>query len=338
MEELDRHIEKLIVTYFSEGLDAKSLQELQNWISASSKNRDYFVKKQEIWLVSICDNEKGECVYDKDAAFAKFQDRVKESQKKEKAVIPMYQILIRAALVVFFLGISYVSFWQGGKSLKSRLANMMTVEAPLGSKTKLYLPDGTLVWLNGGSKISYFQNFGIVSRDVEVEGEAYFEVTKNKKIPFNVKSKELNVQVLGTKFNFSNYTDEKEVTVVLLEGKVAFVDPHKKNPAGYLSPNEKVVLNKESGKTVVSPVKASNASEWTNGFLFFDEELLVDIVRELERSYNVKIEIANESLKEYRFYGNFVQRELTMQEILDILASTGKIHYSVKSKSHVVIY
>lgn len=342
MEELDTHIEDLIVTYLSEGLDPKSLEDLQNWVSASPKNKEYFVKKQEIWFSSICVKE--ESMYDKEEAFTKFQNRVKNSEqaksieKEEKPVINIYKILYRAAVVSFFLAISYISYWQGSRGGKGNLANIMIVEAPLGSKTKLYLPDGTLVWLNAGSKISYFQDFGIVSRDVELIGEAYFEVTKNKKVPFNVKSKELNVQVLGTKFDFRNYPDDKEVLVALLEGKVSFVDPLKKNPVKYLSPDQKVVFDKQTGNAVISRIKAINASGWTNGFLFFDEELLSDMTKELERSYNVEIEITNESLKGYRFYGNFIQREQSIQEIMEILASTGKIHYRIKDKDHIVIY
>ena len=215
---------------------------------------------------------------------------------------------------------------------------MITAEAPLGSRTKLYLPDGTLVWLNAGSKMSYFQDFGLVSRDVVLVGEAYFEVTKNKKIPFNVKSKELNVQVLGTKFNFCNYTEDKEVIVTLLEGKVSFENQIKKSPIRYLYPSEKVVLDKKSGSAVISSIKSVSTSEWTNGYLFFDEELLLDITKQLERNYNVKIDIVNDSMKSYRFYGVFIQREQTIQEILDILASTGKIHYTIKNKRQIMIY
>lgn len=336
MEELDTNIEDLIVTYLSEGLDSKSLQELQNWIAASPKNKDHFVKKQEVWFSSF--RVKDEAMYNKDEAFAKFQKRVKNAEKPQKKVFRLNKIWYRAAVVVSFLALSYVSYWQGTKQVKDYSENRMIVEAPLGSKTKLYLPDGTLVWLNAGSKITYFQNFGIVNRDVELIGQAYFEVTKNKKIPFNVKSKDLDVQVLGTKFNFRNYPDDKEVMVALLEGKVSFVDPLKKNPVGYLSPDQKVVLDKKSGNTSVSSTNAANSSGWTNGYLFFDEELLTDITKELERSYNVKIEITNESLKSNRFYGNFIQGEQSIKEVLDILASTGKLHYTVKNKGNIIIY
>ena len=336
MNKQNTHIEDLIVTHLSGNLDEVSLQELQDWISASAKNRDYFVHQQEIWFAAICAKE--ESAYNEEEAFVKFQNKVKNAESPKRKTIRLNKILSRAAMIVSFLAISYVSYWQGGKRVKNQLGNVMTVEAPLGAKAKLFLPDGTLVWLNAGSKLSYSQDFGMVSRNVELMGEAYFEVTKNKEIPFNVKSKELNVQVLGTKFNFRNYADDSEVMVALLEGKVSFANQLKKAPIRYLAPDEKVVLDKKSGIAVISSIKASNTSVWTSGYLFFDEELLLNITKNLERNYKVKIDITNESLKNYRFYGNFIQREQTIREVLDILAGTGKIHYAFKDNSHITIY
>jgi transmembrane sensor len=109
---------------------------------------------------------------------------------------------------------------------------------------------------------------------VELVGEAYFEVAKNNMVPFNVRSRELNVQVLGVKFGFRNYLNDKEVMVALLEGEVSFVNQLKKASARCLSPDEKVVLDRNTGDAVVSSVKATNVSGWTSGELLFDEELL----------------------------------------------------------------
>lgn len=118
----------------------------------------------------------------------------------------------------------------------------ITVEAPYGSKTKLYLPDGTLVWLNAGSKMSYAQDFGINERSLNLSGEAYFEVTRNEEIPFKVHTEELDVKVLGTKFNFRNYKDDLEAKVCLLEGKVALNTRQKET---ILHPDQQALLDKK---------------------------------------------------------------------------------------------
>ena len=220
----------------------------------------------------------------------------------------------------------------GTEQVKKQFAEMV-VEAPLGSKTRLYLPDGTLVWLNAGSTITYSQGFGVEERKLKLSGEGYFEVTRNKQLPFEITTKELQLRVLGTKFNFRNYPEDEEVSVSLLEGKVSLRNYLKNDALCYLEPDQKAILNKKNGKLMVSASEARYTAEWTNGFLFFDEELLPDIIKELERSYNVKIYIEDESLKTFRFYGNFVRKEQTIQEILEMLASTGKLEYKIEGKT-----
>ena len=147
----------------------------------------------------------------------------------------------------------------------------------------------------------------------------------------------MQVRVLGTKFNFRDYPEDHEVVVSLLEGKVELNNLLKKEKEAFLAPDERAILNKANGLMTVETVTASNASQWTDGYLFFDEELLPDIVKELERSYNVNIHIANDSLNKFRFYGNFVRREQSIQEVLDALASTEKIQYKIEERN-ITIY
>lgn len=110
------------------------------------------------------------------------------------------------------------------------------MEAPLGSRTKLTLPDGTLVWLNAGSRITYSQGFGVGNRKIELIGEGYFEVKRNEEVPFLVKTNSLLVKVLGTKFNFRDYPDDAEAIVSLSEGKVALNNLLKKEKEAFCYP------------------------------------------------------------------------------------------------------
>lgn len=146
----------------------------------------------------------------------------------------------------------------------------------------------------------------------------------------------MQLQVLGTKFNFRDYPEDHEVIVSLLEGKVELNNLLRKEKEAVLAPDERAVLNKANGLLKVESVTASNASQWTDGYLFFDEELLPDIAKKLERSYNVKIHIANDSLKTFRFYGNFVRREQSIQEVLEALQSTKKCN--IRLRTHITIY
>lgn len=337
MEEENKHIDELIANYLTEGLDKNALDELKTWIAASAENQQYFIRQREIWFSAV--SREAASVYDKDKAFENFRNRV-ESQKEIQSTshrgFSLSALWRYAAVVAIIIAVGCISYWQGEVNVKDTFADI-SVEAPLGSKTKLYLPDGTLVWLNAGSRMTYSQGFGVDNRKVELEGEGYFEVKRNEKIPFFVKTKDLQLQVLGTKFNFRDYPEDHEVVVSLLEGKVGLNNLLREEKEAVLSPDERAVLNKANGLLTVESVTASNASQWTDGYLFFDEELLPDIAKELERSYNVKIHIANDSLKTFRFYGNFVRREQNIQEVLEALASTEKMQYKIEERN-ITIY
>ena len=333
MEEENKHIDELIANYLTEGLDKNALDELKTWIAASVENQQYFIRQREIWFSAV--SREAASVYDKDKAFENFRNRVesqKEIQSTSRRGFSLSALWRYAAVVAIIIAVGCISYWQGEVNVKDTFADI-SVEAPLGSKTKLYLPDGTLVWLNAGSRMTYSQGFGVDNRKVELEGEGYFEVKRNEKIPFFVKTKDLQLQVLGTKFNFRDYPEDHEVVVSLLEGKVGLNNLLREEKEAVLSPDERAVLNKANGLLTVESVTASNASQWTDGYLFFDEELLPDIAKELERSYNVKIHIANDSLKTFRFYGNFVRREQNIQEVLEALASTEKMQYKIEERN-----
>lgn len=336
MEE-KKHINELIATYLIEGLDKNALAELKVWIAASPENEDYFIQQREVWFSAV--SREAASKYNKDKAFDTFKNRIGSRKQVEKAPRQEFRLsaLWRyAAIIAVILAVGCFSYWQGGVNVKDTFADI-SVEAPLGSRTKLYLPDGTLVWLNAGSRMTYSQGFGVDNRKVELEGEGYFEVQRNEKLPFFVKTKDLQLQVLGTKFNFRDYPEDHEVVVSLLEGKVELSNLLKKEKEAFLAPDERAILNKANGLMTVETVTASNASQWTDGYLFFDEELLPDIVKELERSYNVNIHIANDSLNKFRFYGNFIRREQSIQEVLDALASTEKIQYKIEERN-ITIY
>jgi len=327
-------IDELITGYFAQGLDNSELAELHVWLTSADENKNYFMHMQEVWFSAI--GAKEEFRFDKEKAFQRFLSRIEvysEDTKDDQDGKRIFwmgarRIAAAVALLIVFAGSGY---WFGNNHINKQITDV-TVEAPLGSKTKIYLPDGTLVWLNAGSIISYSQGFGFKDRNVALQGEGYFEVTKNKALPFEVKTSDMKVLVLGTKFNFRNYNDEIEARVTLLEGKVSANSGLNYSEEHFLTPNQQIILDKKTGSVSISNVNAKFAQLWTKGLIFFDEEKLPDIAKELERSYNVKINIADDSLREYRFYGNFTRNEQTIQEVLDVLVSTHRLNYKMSGK------
>lgn len=330
------HIDELIASFLSREIGSEGLDELQRWIAASDENRTYFLREREVWFSAIDRRETSR--YDKGRAFSRFRERVAAEEGATTRTICFTARWMRhIAVAAVLVAVAALAYWQGGVSVKNHFADI-TVEAPMGSKTKLHLPDGTLVWLNAGSRIVYSQGFGVDNRRVSLEGEGYFEVMHDESVPFYVETHDLQVRVLGTKFNFRDYPDDREVVVSLLEGKVALHNLLKEGDEAFLSPDERVILDKQSREMKIEAKQAGLSSQWTNGCLSFDERLLTDIVKELERSYGVSIRIVTPRLKTFRFYGTFFRQEQSIREVMDALASTGELHYRFESQRTILIY
>lgn len=336
METKTAHIDELISTFLAEGLEAGVLEELKAWIAESEENRVHFMKCQEIWFSAVQEQEGK--YYDQEKAFELFEKRVeKQKAEKRKARIPVWRGLYKYAVAILLFGfISYFSYQKGENSLRNALAEI-EVEAPSGSQTRLHLPDGTTVLLNSDSRITYAQDFGVNSREVTLQGEGYFEVAHNQKIPFYVKTEDVQVRVLGTKFNFRDYPEDGEVVVSLIEGKVALKNKIRQEADLVLMPDEQMVLDKKEKVMKKESMNAQAVLQWAEGCLSFDETPLLEVAKILERSYDVEIEFTEESLKELRFYGNFNRTKQGLNDILNALSATGKVHYMLKGEK-IVLY
>ena len=316
-------IDNLISMYLTGDIDSQSLKTLAVWSKESSENTLYVRNKIEIWFSSGVAGSMTS--FDKEKAFERFKNRIEKAaiakeQKQRFTQSRSFKIFYRVAAAILIILLPLAGYWGGMETVKSGFSDIV-VEAPMGARTKLYLPDGTLVWLNAGSKIVYSQGFGVDNRNLALEGEGYFEVKRNEKVPFEINTKELYLTVLGTKFNFRNYADDEEVVVNLLEGKVKLKNELVASADVYMFPNEKVILSKETGRMVKTKINTSNSNLWTKDELYFDELLLEDIAKQLSRSFNVKIEVAD-SLKNQRFYGSFRIVGNSIEKILETISST----------------
>ena len=331
-------IDSLISMYLAGDIDSQSLKALVVWSKESEENTLYVRKRMEVWFSSGVAGYMTS--FDKEKAFERFKNRIEKvtvaEEQKQRFTNKSHSLKIfyRVAAAILILLLPLAGYWGGMETVKSGFSDIV-VEAPMGARTKLYLPDGTLVWLNAGSKIVYSQGFGVDNRNLALEGEGYFEVKRNEKVPFEINTKELDLTVLGTKFNFRNYADDEEVVVNLLEGKVKLKNELIASADVYMSPNEKAVLSKETGRLVKTKINASNSNLWTKDELYFDELLLEDIAKQLSRSFNVKIEVAD-SLKNQRFYGSFRIVGSSIEEILETISSTNRMKYKYENNRYVV--
>lgn len=330
MEEKNAHIDELVSKLLTEGLGKEEREELDNWMRQSDEHRKYVMQCQEVWFSALEEEETRR--YDAGKAYAAFCERIAGLQfKEEKQGFPWKMVCRYAAAVAALVLVAFFSYRSGETNLKQSLT-AIEVEAPLGSQSRLRLPDGTLVVLNAGSRIAYPQDFGVDSRKVELEGEGYFEVEHNAEIPFYVSSVNLQVKVLGTKFNFCDYPEDEKAVVSLLEGKVALDNLMRKEAEMTLLPDERIVLDKRAGQMKKESGHDKQVTGWVQGRLSFDETPLNEVVKVLERSYGVRIYFASEALKSYRFYGNFSRTEQSLEDILETLEKTGKVRYTVSDR------
>ncbi|PTS99302.1 anti-sigma factor [Pedobacter sp. HMWF019] len=202
-------------------------------------------------------------------------------------------------------------------------SKLNTISTPRGGQWQVRLPDGTQVWLNAASAITYPVSFnGSKERRVELSGEAYFEVSKNKEKPFIVKSLQQEVKVLGTHFNINSYTNETAVKTTLMEGKVLI------NGRTELKPGEQAVLL----GTTLNVMKADTelAMAWKNNKFMFDQERIENIMRMIERWYNVEV-VYQGQIPEDKFGGS-VSRFDQVSKVLSILELTGKVHFKIEGR------
>ena len=219
-------------------------------------------------------------------------------QQKLSSRKPLFnpdRFLKYAAVFILALSISCLYFYFQNDSKPPQTVNLFNtaVVAENGQRSKVILPDSSLVWLNSGTKLTYNSNFGHTNRDIKLTAQALFQVTKNTKLPFIVTCKELKVKVLGTRFDVDGYSNEENIRVALQAGKVELL--HSKNEAFryQLIPGQMAQFNNYSEKVIIHEVNMERVTAWTDGILYFNDSPMKDVLIKLERKYNIDIEVKN---------------------------------------------
>lgn len=243
------------------------------------------------------------------------------------------RIMGAAAAVILVLGITnYVSFQEGYKQLNSQMVEMKN---PLGLKSSLILSDGTKVTLNAGTTLSYPTAFVSDQRIVKVSGEAFFEVARDEKHPFIVKAENVNIRVLGTRFNVKAYEEENKIEVTLTEGRVGVGLDDQADQIS-IQAGQQVLFDKGKGLFSKRQVNLDYYTGWREGKFYFNNHPLQKIAKQLERAFNVNIKISSDDLKEIAFTGDFVRGE-NLEQILRVMTANRCFCYKIDG-DHVFIY
>lgn len=205
-----------------------------------------------------------------------------------------------------------------------------------GEEYQLILADGTKVWLNSESKLTYPTQFANHVREVKLEGEGYFEVVNNPDAPFIVKTNQMDIEVLGTAFNVSSYQDEGSVTTTLVEGSVKIATNFGNQKAVVIKPNEQAVFNLETNRIQVEDVDSRIAGSWRQGVFAFYEEDLELIMQKLSRWYKINVFYENSEVKDYQFSGKLPRFE-NCNDLLEMIEKTTNVKFEIKNNETIFV-
>ena len=312
------YYKELIEKYFDGNITDAEIKKLSDWI----KNDRHL---QNWWEEEFSKSDAGINPVLRDKLFARIKEQTQgkeETQGKENPRTIRMNPWKWAAAIVLPICIAFFTYYLIDSS--QTVGAPFIVKADKGDKATIELPDGTNVVLNSASQLSYLNNFGENGRRVQLNGEAYFKVAHDEKCAFIVQVGDLEVKVLGTSFNVSAYEDAKDVTVVLLEGKVGV---YAQKMSHIMKPGDKIEYNKATHKITATQVHPSDYIEWTKGNIYFEKESLENIMKTLSRIYDVEIRFDSNKLPNEYFTGTIPGGGI--QNALNILMLTSPFYYEM---------
>lgn len=320
-------MEELILKYLKGEASESEMLEIERWVKDSQENRREFAKKVNLYALSANVNGKNDI-----SDLGKIVSRIRQMERTRRAV--RYAAAAVVAGILFVGAGLYSSYKIGNYKnevdyILGQIDTELEFSTPYGVKSRISLPDNSVVWLNSGSRISFPSKFAGNERLISFSGEGFFEVEKDSLRPMKIETPDgLTVNVLGTKFNLNTYSEDKTVSLLLLSGRVNI---RTKNGQVYnnIKPSEKIVIDKRSSRQFVNVVKDTlPTTGWREGWLIFDDLPLSEVFVKMKRWYGISVKIEDNSILEKRFSAKF--KEESASQVLDLMRKTQLINYTVQ--------
>ena len=277
----------LLYRFFEGHASLEDMKVVKEWAGASEENAGLLRRERKLFNAMI---------------LAGHSRRTDIQRMRNRRNYFIREFLKIASVIVITVSVTVVLFSIGKDNGGMYLA-MQTITVPAGQRVNLDLPDGSNVWLNAGTTMQYPVSFMTDKREVILDGEAYFEVAHNEKSPFVVHTSTLDVEVLGTKFNVGAYSKKAVFEASLMQGKIRVKSPHNEKTAVVLLPNYKTTL--KDGRLVVSKIDDYNVYRWKEGLYCFKSKPFTQIMEDLERYYDLKIQVDKKSIESVALTGKF---------------------------------
>jgi transmembrane sensor len=367
MGQTQQYIE-IVYKYLEGTADGAELISLLEWLKSDEANVQEFNELCQLWESG---HHSVRYQAETELALQKINLQIEEFNKKESPSgqqtnkISYHWLVNTAAIFIILVALSvFVKYVLSPGSTTPTHPTFVTAYAPPSQKSQITLSDGTVVWLNSGTKIKYADNYGIQTREVYLEGEAYFDVVKNPKKPFLVHASSITVRAIGTSFNVKCYASDKTIETTLVEGRVQVKnESESKSKASivYLNPNEKAIYSKKVEEIQIARYAISKLAKkeptqkdektyatvyddkktiqsdisWKEQELIFENEAFEELAKRLERWYNINIRINDKTLLNNRYTGKFVNNE-SLEQVLRVIERTTPISYEI-DKDNVII-
>ncbi|QGY47966.1 DUF4974 domain-containing protein [Maribellus comscasis] len=310
----------LLLKYINGNVTDEEKVKITHWLDADPKNMQEYFALRKLNDISIWHSDI----------------EINSNQKKMKFLIPFnskwyWEVSKIAAVFVFaFFVARFVFPTHSFSRLSSR---MQTIHVPAGQRAEIILADSTKVWLNAKTTFKFPSQFANKERNVELDGEGFFEVTHKMKKPFVVNTSKYDVKVLGTKFNLIAYSETEEFETSLLEGAVEIIKQGESSGMS-LSPNKEAVLR--DGKMIVSAIENPDHFLWREGIISFDNISFTELVHNLELYFDIIIEVKNTQKFNSRYSGKFRMKD-GVEHILKVVQLKENFNYRIDEKTNKII-
>lgn len=309
--------DELLIAYFKGEVSDEEAQQITEWIEAKIEHQRYYQQLCRLFEVSYWIEDIPE------------QTEVAFPKKTKALPWKHYVISFMKVAAIFVLGFALHFFLNWQKTTHHELQHQIHV--PTGQHVEIMLADGSKVWLNSGSTLTFPSKFNGKKRMVELDGEGFFEVKSDKEHPFIVSTSKYQVKAVGTSFNIYDYQDSPQFEAALLNGKVEVTTNAKKSSVVILTPNQRAALCQ--GVLKVKPIENANNYLWRKGILYFNEPLL-EVFDKLQEYYDIEFQIRNSSLTRKSPYctGKFRAKD-GLEHIIRVLKETNHFDYQIDYES-----
>lgn len=317
MKEWDLLYDDLLTGHFVGSLSSEEEERLGKLLSEDEMFRHRYNEMSKLFSISSIRTIESQ----KKTNYEQLKSRLKNNLsplKNEKKGIRLWFTNYRKISAILLLSIILCGSIIGVSLLKNRQENKTEIFETIAlkdSKTKMLLPDSSIVWLNSESKLIYDSDFGRKERRVFLQGEAYFDITRNTRCPFYVQTKDIEAKVVGTTFNLDAYENQDSVSIFLIEGKVIIGVKGKKDTEITLKPNQILTYDKQTKDISIKDVDSDKYSTWISDKLTFDNATFSQIIKMIEEKYRKTIIIKNKKLNNEVFSGS-IDTKLSLEEAI----------------------